>query len=77
MKFTARHKRSTPKKGDTRQLTHFAWSPVYIEGTWVWLEKYVALYYYDVTVYNYKFEGLTKASPVGTWVELAKGTIEK
>lgn len=29
----------THRTGDTREITKFAWLPIYVNGCWYWLER--------------------------------------
>ena len=51
-KKVAKKEKPKPQLGDKKEKIKFALFPTKVEGVWVWLEKYIAIYEYQT--YSYK-----------------------
>ena len=64
----------TPKEGDTRNRSKFAWFPTQIADEVVWLEQYGIEEKYTMTV---RFdEGVKVPCPVLEWVVIDRYTLD-
>lgn len=60
------------KYGDTRYVNRFAWLPIKIKETTIWLEKYQVLEAYIGSTYNVVVDGKNINFVVYSWIVLSK-----
>lgn len=80
MRWKALHTKTNYTHSQTRVVRRFAWLPVYINGTAVWLEAYEILQFYNVTTYSVEPEvgtGEEIAIMKGEWLDITKRTIDE
>lgn len=57
----------TPKAGDTRQVTHYAWLPKRLGGVKIWLAQWVELQVWEETIVPAKLADGLFQFKVGKW----------
>ena len=72
MKWPAKYTQVEPKDGDTRLERRFAWAPVYIDGSRVWLQYYEILQVLRISEEKVVIDGEPFRFYVKTWINLAK-----
>lgn len=75
MRWLARHTITDYPQGATRLHRRFAWLPVYISGSRVWLEFFEILQMYNVLTYTAKVDDTDVSFRVGNWINLSKRVI--
>lgn len=76
MKWKARYTRAEYSHGTTRMKRCFAWLPVYISGTMVWMETYEVLQAYLIKEHELEVDGEKSFFGSGKWRDISKRTIE-
>ena len=80
MKWKARYTETHYPHGTSRLKRCFAWVPVYVDGTIVWLETYEILQMYSVTVHTVILDPANNKELTnfysGNWVEISKRLIK-
>lgn len=71
MQWLAKYTKPQPKDGEVRLFRKFAWLPHYIDGTFVWLEKYETLQVYRQREENIVLNGKQDKLLAGIWISFA------
>lgn len=72
MQWKSRYTKADYANGSTRLKRRFAWLPVYISGTYVWLEGYEILQVFVVTRQVAVIDEEEKSFNLSKWVDLSK-----
>lgn len=72
MRWPAKHTRPEINAGATRITSVFAWLPVYISGTMVWLEFYEILQVYNISDQKVIIEEKETTFVLRKWINLSK-----
>lgn len=66
----------TPKAGDTRQVTHYAWMPKRLGGVKIWLSQWVELQVWEERIVPVAQGGDMVGVKVGQWVTLTQKPVK-
>lgn len=79
MKWKAKYTEVHYPNGASRLKRIFAWSPVYIDGTMLWLETYEVLQMYVLNTHKVILDPTSKETTnfhTGVWIDISKRFIK-